>query len=52
MLTPEKHDVLKLIGMVAYMLLERWLGRTKMVEQNSVIDLVVATVLKLKEKLK
>lgn len=34
-------DVLKGVGLVLYMLLERWLGKTEKVKQNSVVDVGV-----------
>lgn len=35
---------LNLVGLVAYSLLERWLGRTDKVKANSLIDFVVSII--------
>jgi hypothetical protein len=44
---PEILGALKLLGLVAYAMLEAWLGRTKKVESNSLLELIWRVFLKL-----
>lgn len=45
-------DVAKTVALIAYMLLERWLGRTEKVKAASVIDLAVSALLLIVRKIK
>lgn len=48
-MSPYLEAGIKVLGMVLYMLFEKWLGSTDKVKANSLIDLIVQALSKLKK---